>query len=277
MRTYSQDRELGKGVLQGYLHLKYQLEEERRKLLQAQNKQASPPVLHLEYERVAESARYRASEQEIIDVLVLEDQVESLQSRLDQYDSRVRDTVAQMPDVSGRLIEGYYLRQMNWEKCADCIGCSESGGYFHKLKTRAYEDFWNTYQKLMGHTGFLNQAKECRMWKIHYARLCKAGKMTEEEARMALRNKMHLSIRQIQKLLRLLKLIPELQRELSTGHICLTAAYHLSFLREDYQHQLVEMIRREGIQISIYQAKQLRKLTFSEWFHRDPVMKILQG
>ena len=186
MRTYSQDRELGKGVLQGYLHLKYQLEEERRKLLQAQNKQASPPVLHLEYERVAESARYRVSEQEIIDVLVLEDQVESLQSRLDQYDSRVRDTVAQMPDVSGRLIEGYYLRQMNWEKCAECIGCSESGGYFHKLKTRAYEDFWNTYQKLMGQTGFLNQAKECRMWKIHYARLCKAGKMTEEEARMAL-------------------------------------------------------------------------------------------
>ena len=31
MRTYSQDRELGKGVLQGYLHLKCQLEEERRK------------------------------------------------------------------------------------------------------------------------------------------------------------------------------------------------------------------------------------------------------
>ena len=119
MRTYSQDRELGKGVLQGYLHLKCQLEEERRKLLQAQNKQASPPVLHLEYERVAESAHYHASEQEIIDVLVLEDQVESLQARLDQYDSRIRDAVAQMPDVSGRLIEGYYLRQMSWGECAE--------------------------------------------------------------------------------------------------------------------------------------------------------------
>ena len=101
--------------------------------------------------------------------------------------------------------------------------------------------------------------------------------MTEGEAREALREKVELSTRQIQKRLRLLQLIPELQTELSSGHICLTAAYHLSFLREVYQHQLAEIILRERIQISIYQAKRLRKLTFSEWFHREEVMKILLG
>lgn len=277
MKSFSQDRELGKGVLQGYLNLKNQLAEEKEKLLRARVKQSGPPTQTAEYERVSESARYHAAEQETIRILIQEDQVEGLEQRLERYDERIRGAIEQMPDISGRLIEGYYLKEMSWAQCAEYVGCSENGGYFHKLKTRAYEDFWNTYRKQTGHTGFLNQAKECRMWKIHYAGLHKEGKLTEGEAREALREKVELSTRQIQKRLRLLQLIPELQTELSSGHICLTAAYHLSFLREDYQHQLAEIILRERIQISIYQAKRLRKLTFSEWFHREEVMKILLG
>lgn len=270
--TDAQDTELGKGVLETLLQLKESVEEGRMRL---QEREGQSAALSLERERVMESPRYDGMERHTLEVMIQEEELQSLQRSFEIYKEQIQCALSHMPDLSARLLRQYYLEGSSWPRCAEYMGFSDVAGNFRRARNQAFADFWITYQIASGQDGVILRAKECRMWKRYYENQRREGAITVQQEKEGIVEKTGVSLRQLQRRIRLLMLIPELQRKVNLGQICEGAAYHLSFLTESCQHQLIELMNRKRVCVGIWEAKQLRKLTLSDWVHQERVEEIL--
>ena len=273
--NYAQDAELGRNVLQSYLNLKAQLEERKSRLEEMKNESGATLATRKEKEKVNESLHHDQMERKAINILILEEEIESMEVKKNQYGNGIQEALKRMPELSAKLLYYYYVEENSWSQCAEIIGYSEHTGNFRVLKNHAFEDFWNAYQINMGHDNAINRAKECRMWREFFERKRVAGEITTSQANKLLESKMKVSLRQVQRMIKLLSLIPEFQHKLTAGQICESAAYHVAFLSEPCQHQLADILMRTGICLSVQQSQELKRLSLSEWIHMEKVMEIL--
>ncbi len=272
MDRYTTDAELGRSILQGYLRMQERLERDQQHL---QELQEAMPAYGNEREHVMESRRHDPMERHVIHRLVTEEGVESLQKGIEEYQTKIGQALDRLPDTSAALLRRHYLQKIPWMQCAQEMGSSLDAAAFLRRRTRAYEEFWNMYQRGAGQNGTMTKAKECRMWRDYVQWKKAEGEMETEEAKSFLAEKTGVSTRRMHRLLRFLVLIPEFQYKLEAGEIGEAAAYQISFLKANYQHQLTELLDYRHLTINEYQAKALRKLTFHEWFRQEEVLKIL--
>ena len=275
MTNFAQDAELGKTVLQSYIQLKEQLEERKMHLEELKNESGATLATKSKKEKVRESLSHDQMERKVINMMILEEDIETMEEKINQYSNAIREALRRIPELSAKLLRYYYIEGMSWGKCAEAIGYGEHTGNFRVLKNHAFEEFWNVYQMNQGYDNAINRAKECRMWKEYFERQKVEGKITTRQANKLVEEKMKLSLRQVQRLLKLLSLIPEFQHRLIIGQISESAAYHIAFLSDPCQHQLADILSRTGISISVYQAQALKKLTTSDWIHMEKVLDIL--
>ena len=201
--------------------------------------------------------------------------MESLQKGVEEYQEKISRALDKLPDSSAALLHKHYFQNIPWTQCAQEMDSSIQSQAFLRRRIRAYEEFWNMYQRGAGQNGTMIKAKECRMWRDYVQWKKAEGEMEPEEAKKFLAEKTGVSARRMHRLLRFLALIPEFQYKLDAGEIGEAAAYQISFLKANYQHQLTELLDYRHLTINEYQAKALRKLTFHEWFRQEEVLKIL--
>ena len=272
MDRHSTVAEVGSSILQGYMRMQERLERDQQHL---QELQEEMPAYGNEREYVMESRRHDPMERHVIHRLVTEEGVESLQKGVEEYQEKIRQALDKLPDSSAALLRKHYFQNIPWTQCAQEMDSSIQSQAFLRRRIRAYEEFWNMYQRGAGQNGTMIKAKECRMWRDYVQWKKAEGEMEPEEAKKFLAEKTGVSARRMHRLLRFLALIPEFQYKLDAGEIGEAAAYQVSFLKANYQHQLTELLDYRHLTINEYQAKALRKLTFHEWFRQEEVLKIL--
>ena len=81
--------------------------------------------------------------------------------------------------------------------------------------------------------------------------------------------------RQIQRYIRLTNLIPEILHMVDEGRIALTPAVELSYLTEQEQQELLETMESDGVQSSLSQSQQLKKLSQQGELNVDRIFDLL--
>ena len=203
---------------------------------------------------------------------VLEESIETEAPLLMQKEQEIRQILSELPGRQGQMLQARYLDGLNWEQSKALL---EDERQWQKQRTFAYEGFWILWQQHCGHMDPILRAKRYRMWKRYYQGLKASGRISAEAMKEGIKQQVNVSQRQMDRMIHLLKLIPELQLWVVRGQICLEAAYQLSFLAENFQHQLVEIRGKTGGILGIDQARALRGLAFSDWFHQSKVIGIL--
>ena len=98
MDRHSTDAELGRSILQGYLRMQERLERDQQHL---QELQEEMPAYGNEREYVMESRRHDPMERHVIDRLVTEEGVESLQKGVEEYQEKILGrALDELPDSS---------------------------------------------------------------------------------------------------------------------------------------------------------------------------------
>ena len=82
--------------------------------------------------------------------------------------------------------------------------------------------------------------------------------------------------RQVQRYIRLTKLIPEILQMVDDGKIALTPAVELSYLKESEQRDLLETMESEDCTPSLSQSQQLKKLSQAGVLTMDRIFEILR-
>ena len=83
------------------------------------------------------------------------------------------------------------------------------------------------------------------------------------------------SATQIQRYIRLTKLVPELQHMVDEGKIGMTPAVEISYLKPDEQRLLIETIDSEQAIPSLSQAQRMRRLSLEGKLNDDAVLGIM--
>jgi len=289
---YSVEEELGRNVLQTFQRnrIRLRLLQEQEKMLQETRCLYAQKLK--ERQKIDVPRNTDSMERRIVDSIFVRDEIKHLKEDVKKDEDMICIVINALPEKNTQCIRKL-LKESELEdqdesesmETGDTVLCFITGNDFRssagqkkefaKNLKRELIQFWNTYELFAVHKTPILEAKLIQIWKDYYDEMVARKEMSRKQEEELLYERFHLEVREMNRKMHLLKLIPELQSRVSYGLMGESIGYELSFIPKLNQKKLTSLIRRENACVTIKQAVKLRKLDVKEWSDEDRITEIL--